>query len=54
VAEFTKTVAEFTKYALAGQKALQVLMFFLIFVAKLLLTIIAAKKATKPKRSISQ
>jgi hypothetical protein len=42
VAEFTKTVAEFTKSALAGQKSLQVLMFFLIFVDKLLITIIAA------------
>ena len=42
VAEFTKTVAEFTKSSLAGQKSLQVLMFFLIFVDKLLITIIAA------------
>jgi hypothetical protein len=42
VAEFTKTVAKFTKSSLAGQKALQVSMFFLIFVAKLLITIIAA------------
>ena len=38
VAEFTKTVAEFTKSSLAGKKLLQVLMIFLIFVVKLLLT----------------
>jgi hypothetical protein len=42
VAKFTKTVAEFTKSSLAGKKSLQVLMFFLIFVDKLLITIIAA------------
>jgi hypothetical protein len=33
VAEFTKTVAEFTKSSLAGQKGLQVLMILFIFVA---------------------
>jgi hypothetical protein len=38
VAEFTKTVAEFTKYALSGQKGLQVSKILFIFVAKLLLT----------------
>ena len=32
------------KSSLAGQKALQVLIFFLIFVARLLITIIAAWK----------
>jgi hypothetical protein len=35
VAEFTKTVAEFTKSSLASQKALQVLMIFLIFASRL-------------------
>ena len=34
VAEFTKTVAEFTKSSLAGQKGLQVLMILIIFVAE--------------------
>jgi hypothetical protein len=38
VAEFTISVAEFTKSSLAGQKGLQVLMIFIIFVAKLLHT----------------
>jgi hypothetical protein len=38
VAEFTKTVAEFTKSSLSGQKGLQVSKILFIFVAKLLLT----------------
>jgi len=38
VAEFTKTVAEFTKSSLAGQKLLQVSKILLIFVAILLQT----------------
>jgi hypothetical protein len=38
VAEFTKTVAEFTKSSLAGQKSLQVSKILLIFVARLLHT----------------
>jgi hypothetical protein len=54
VAEFTKTVAKFTKSSLAGQKLLQLSKILFIFVAKLLITIIAAKKATIPKWSILQ
>ena len=38
VAEFTKTVAEFTKSSLAGQKSLQVSKILLIFVVRLLQT----------------
>jgi hypothetical protein len=53
VAEFTKTVAEFTKSSLAGKKLLQVSKILLIFVAKLLLTN-SSLKTTIPKRSISQ
>jgi len=38
VAEFTKTVAEFTKSSLAGQKSLQVSKIFIIFATILLHT----------------
>ena len=38
VAEFTKTVAKFTKSSLLGQKSLQVSKILLIFVAILLQT----------------
>jgi hypothetical protein len=38
VAEFTKTVAEFTKSSLAGKKLLQVSKILLIFVVRLLQT----------------
>jgi hypothetical protein len=54
VAEFTKTVAEFTKSSLAGQKLMQLSKILFKFVAKLLITIIAAKKTTIPKWSILQ